>query len=715
MSGVATPAYFPIPFANSGPKNTIPTASQSSVPPGNLASLTDGFPAVCMSPVAAGGQAPQGQDMNGILYQITANIAAMNAGVYSAYSAAESTAIGGYPLGAFLANATGTGFWLNLTANNTSNPDAAGAGWVAIGGQGQTAAESAVGAVVKNPAMPVGNCLRYGADPTGAGDSATALQASINVAQCNSYGAGVEAYWPGGLYKCGTTLSFTSQFIRLRGAGTGATSINATMSGTPVFQVATSVTNWNPVISDFSVSSTTCTYCFDLSLLTGANQQCYAFSFSNLLTITPAAAIIAYNLFSGVFQNWYARATLDHTFKVACGPGVSWISCYASYCGTGKAGYRLIGQVRMFACNGIDSGDYWGIFGQLWSGSTGYQHDFPYFSGQTNPNDYPDVKCVGCNAEAFAQASTTASAIQLEAAYRFFSWDGGVFDHSNSATQYAALVNTVQGPYWPGGVIRLAASIVKLFNVSFTGAVAAATSGTLTTGLASGTYAFEFYNGSGAIVGTRTVTVTYVAGASTCVWTGAITAVASCNLLPNAATGGGNNGGARCFSSANNAVFQDDTGTMGQYYYQNSAPAGYIPYARLGATQDISDFAAIQANALSTGRVTIGTKHYTIGSPTVTSNNIDVTGYDRVAVASGTVTTATFTSTQGTAADPSAPTDYGRNGDLIIECAAGVVITHTVGHTANTFFLTGGASITAYAGQILRFIRSVTNGNWCQA
>ncbi len=126
LSGI--PAKITVPFADSGTKNTIPTAAS---PTPGLASYTLGFPPVTMTAIVAGGIPPAGQDFNGVLNAITqATRWAMAGGVYS-YDSAFSTAVGGYPNGALLASANGTGMWRSTVDNNTSNPDAGGANWVA--------------------------------------------------------------------------------------------------------------------------------------------------------------------------------------------------------------------------------------------------------------------------------------------------------------------------------------------------------------------------------------------------------------------------------------------------------------------------------------------------------------------------------------------------------------------------------------------------------
>lgn len=128
------PAKFPIPFAanaGGGFVNAIPEASQ----PGGRASLNDGFPPPTFTPPGAGGTPPFGSDFNGIIKQITQWSRWQNAGAQVKYDSAFSTAIGGYPFGAILVGAAVGVVWLCTVDDNTSNPDAGGAGWLNIGAQ----------------------------------------------------------------------------------------------------------------------------------------------------------------------------------------------------------------------------------------------------------------------------------------------------------------------------------------------------------------------------------------------------------------------------------------------------------------------------------------------------------------------------------------------------------------------------------------------------
>lgn len=129
-----TPAKLVLPFANAGAKNTIPTASQIGIVAG-AASLTDGFPPLTRTPLAAGGVPPSGLDMNGIIYELSAILRWANAGGGYAYDGtfATDSNVGGYPKGARIMRSDGLGYWFNTVENNTTDPEAVGAdaaGWV---------------------------------------------------------------------------------------------------------------------------------------------------------------------------------------------------------------------------------------------------------------------------------------------------------------------------------------------------------------------------------------------------------------------------------------------------------------------------------------------------------------------------------------------------------------------------------------------------------
>lgn len=126
------PGKLVLPFAASGNKNGIPVTSQIGITPG-AASLADGFPPLTMTPVTAGGVPPSGLDMNGILYEMSAVVRWANAGGGYPFDSdfASDTNVGGYPKGARVLRADGSGYWFNTVDGNTTDPDSgAAADWV---------------------------------------------------------------------------------------------------------------------------------------------------------------------------------------------------------------------------------------------------------------------------------------------------------------------------------------------------------------------------------------------------------------------------------------------------------------------------------------------------------------------------------------------------------------------------------------------------------
>jgi hypothetical protein len=145
MDAASVPPKFPIPWGQSaggGYIRSIPQNSQIGIV-NCAASLTDGFPPLTFTPSVAGGCPPFGQDMNGILKQITQWSRWNQAGGPVFWDSAFSTSIGGYPKGSVVQSNIVLGdFWLSTADNNTTNPDATGAGWVPLPGMASTGAVS---------------------------------------------------------------------------------------------------------------------------------------------------------------------------------------------------------------------------------------------------------------------------------------------------------------------------------------------------------------------------------------------------------------------------------------------------------------------------------------------------------------------------------------------------------------------------------------------
>lgn len=138
IDSASIPPKFPIPWGNSAGSayiRSIPEASQIGVT-NCAASLTDGFPPLTFTPSSAGGCPPFGQDFNGILKQVTQWSRWVQAGGPVFYDSSFATSIGGYPKGTILSSTIVPGYrWLSTAENNTTDPDAGGAGWVQDPGQ----------------------------------------------------------------------------------------------------------------------------------------------------------------------------------------------------------------------------------------------------------------------------------------------------------------------------------------------------------------------------------------------------------------------------------------------------------------------------------------------------------------------------------------------------------------------------------------------------
>jgi len=128
MEASQIPVKFPVVWA-SGASSSYTRAIPTTTSTPGAASLTLGFPPITFTDEAAGGVPLDGRDENGILNQLSAWAQWQNMGGPVTYDGTFSTAIGGYPKGAWLMTAAGGGWWISLVDNNTSDPDTGGANW----------------------------------------------------------------------------------------------------------------------------------------------------------------------------------------------------------------------------------------------------------------------------------------------------------------------------------------------------------------------------------------------------------------------------------------------------------------------------------------------------------------------------------------------------------------------------------------------------------
>ncbi|MBF0865134.1 MAG: hypothetical protein ABF932_13550 [Gluconobacter potus] len=130
MQSANFPTKIAVPFgasATSANIRTIPVTAADAV----SASFNLGFPPNTMIPTDAGGTPPDGRDMNGILFMTTALLQQYCAGMVPRFDAAFQTAVGGYPIGCVIQDATTAGkYWRSTADANLTVPGASGASWV---------------------------------------------------------------------------------------------------------------------------------------------------------------------------------------------------------------------------------------------------------------------------------------------------------------------------------------------------------------------------------------------------------------------------------------------------------------------------------------------------------------------------------------------------------------------------------------------------------
>ncbi|EEJ0027415.1 hypothetical protein Y657_002371 [Salmonella enterica subsp. enterica] len=126
MNRTDAPKKQPVPFGINGSREDL----LATTPAGdNQASYDAGFPPVTMILKSAGGLPPKGQDMNQILYELSALSRWASSGALNSFDLAFATAIGGYPKGSLLLGDDGTTIYRSTIDANTNNPNSVPTGW----------------------------------------------------------------------------------------------------------------------------------------------------------------------------------------------------------------------------------------------------------------------------------------------------------------------------------------------------------------------------------------------------------------------------------------------------------------------------------------------------------------------------------------------------------------------------------------------------------
>lgn len=107
-------------WAALGLKNDIPDSRKTGIP-NESATYEDGFPQITMTPIALGGKAPSGKDMNGILNELSAHTVYQNQGGIYKFDSAFAEKIGGYSKGSLLINNKLDKLFISLVDKNKTD------------------------------------------------------------------------------------------------------------------------------------------------------------------------------------------------------------------------------------------------------------------------------------------------------------------------------------------------------------------------------------------------------------------------------------------------------------------------------------------------------------------------------------------------------------------------------------------------------------------
>lgn len=141
------PPFIPEAFANDANplnRNVIPANPLTA----QRASFSLGFPPQTMQPVVAGGKPMLGPDMNGTLFMLSSHIFYQQSGQPYRWNADVAVAIGGYAAGTLLGSTDTVTLWFNIVNNNSTDPDAGGAGWVPMFSYGVSVLPPTTGGIV---------------------------------------------------------------------------------------------------------------------------------------------------------------------------------------------------------------------------------------------------------------------------------------------------------------------------------------------------------------------------------------------------------------------------------------------------------------------------------------------------------------------------------------------------------------------------------------
>ena len=490
-------------------------------------------------------------------------------------------------------------------------------------------------------------------------DVTSALQAAIAATENTSAGKARTLYLPGGKYKISSPLVMTKEYVTIIGDGPWTSQIIFDNVATGCLKTTTNMNYIRPILRDFGmIGNAASGRGLDLTMnSTGIVGQCYLGEIRNIAIYSGDTAFYAKGAPTGNPQ-FFSMVVAN-------------VSCY-SY--NGHAFHIWSGPGNTFQslyALSVPAGKagyrMTGSFtlincnglneGDVWGAFGSEPSGTDGFQGDFSANDYPDATLIGCNIERFgSRTAGQGIGIRICNNYRNLNIIGGTCQRADAdipqgPSSYKALISIKYGPNATGNPVRVGWGALYLRDV---------------------------VNGTG----TNTPSQAY-------------------------------------FYAENTGHFEDTSSiatVTGITTYRVNADGLSYPLLRSGYSNDIYGGFAYNPHAVSPRRLSVNHVRYNTGTvitPVGAGQAIDVTGRTKVIVtpaAAASITTATFTSTAG---DNS--TDYGRNGDLIIEAGNGNLTINHSASGANTFRMAGAANLTLSAGQNVHFVRSETGSTWWQA
>lgn len=306
----------------------------------------------------------------------------------------------------------------------------------------RTDAEIAAGVTPTYYHYAPGNVLRYGADPTGAAESTAAFSAA--------WLAHKSLYAPAGTYLVDTLTPPAPLYERtLYGEGPGRTYLVQKTADNDVIALGSGGAAEHTIeLRDFTIQG--------LGSGTGSGVRIpangaavpgnFKMSRIRILDMGGRGFFDEAPAFCSVIDNVQVDNCLDHAFDTVGGNTTLFIHCYAQRVPTaGKAGYRIHGGTpTLINCNGINAGDYWGLFGDLLAEDGEDRYCVPTLIG-CNIEDFATVglrnKRSGVhliNTTFVAPATGTVKALLVDGAN-----NRGVLDHGNAfSTKGASWANS---------------------------------------------------------------------------------------------------------------------------------------------------------------------------------------------------------------------------------------------------------------------------------